>query len=131
MLQNYTYIDVNPRPSSNSHGDLLTDKEAIIVSSLSNLLQCWRGDRGRIGRPDYFSRLHELLQEPVDEITAGIIQISLIQSIRKHEPRIELIESRTGVVPKPELPGYLVIVSFTIRGLSGKHQSQYEVQAGG
>lgn len=131
MLQEVTYIDLNPRPSQNSYGDLLTDKAAIIVGSIANLLQCWHGDRGRIGRPEYSSRLHHLLQEPVDERTAAIIQLSLIQSIQKHEPRIRLIEQRTGVVPQPKLPGYLVIVSFNIIGLRGTHTGQYQVQAGG
>ena len=131
MFQEYTYLDLNPRPSSNSHGDLLTDREAIVVGSISNLLQCWRGDRGRIGRPEYFSRMHELLQEPIDERTASIIQTSLVQSIQRHEPRITLIDRRTGVIPKVDIPGYLVVITFRINGLDRVYSEQYQVQAGG
>ena len=131
LYQNTTYVDLNPRPSSNSHGDLITDRAAIMIGSIANLIQCWKGDRGRIGRPEYFARTYDLLQEPIDERTASIIQMSLIQSIQKHEPRIRLIESRTGVKPEPRLPGYLIVVTFEIRGLNETHTARYQVQSGG
>ena len=130
-METLGYIDVNPNPSTNTHGDLVRDRQAIIISSLSNLFQCHEGDRGRIFRPDYYTRLYQLLQEPIDRTTSNIIRISLIQSIQKWEPRIELIESDTGVVPDYRIPGYHVVVSFRFRGAAEIHNAEFEVKYGG
>ena len=124
------YLDVNPNPD-NTYGDLLEDKNAIIVGSLANLLKCPEGDRGRIFRPDYYSRLYDLLQEPMGESTSTILRLSLIQSIEKWEPRIELIPGQTGVVPDYSLPGYQVVVAFRFLNSSQVNKANFAVHVGG
>lgn len=121
------YIDVNPNPD-NTYGDLVYDDAAIIVASLSNLFRCWPGNRGRIFQPAYFSRLYDILQEPVDQITADTLRLSIIQSIDKWEPRVRVISGRTGVVPDYTLPGYHIVVAFRILATSKSTEANFQIK---
>jgi len=120
----FGYIDVNPDPS-NSKGDLLYEKDAVVFGSLRNLFSCPEGDRGRIFRPNYWTSLFNLLQEPMDTLTAARIRMAVVQEAQAWEPRIEVLAGLTQVLPVPTLPGYKVILGFRIVGEGQAQQATF------
>ena len=130
-MQELGYIDLNPNPTGNTYGDLLRDEKAVIVGSLSNLFRCPKGDRGRTYRPDYGSRFYELLQEPVDAITATAIRMTLVQTVERWEPRIRIDNANTGVVVDYDLPGYQLVIAFRFVGSDELHRASFALRSGG
>lgn len=107
-----TWIDVNSRYKQSNKPLLLTNVSAIN-NSLQNLFSCPIGSRGRIMQPRYGTFIYNLLQEPIDAITANKLRASLIQTIEEWEPRIQLDYSSTYVIPDSMRPGYKVQVKYT------------------
>lgn len=131
VTQEFGYIDVNPDPTGNGYGDLLYGEAAVVVGSIRNMFACPIGDRGRIFQPTYGTWLYQLLQEPLDAITAHKIEIALIQSIQNWEPRIEILAGLTSVNEDYQLPGYLIVVGFRMVGMDNTTQASFAVPQGG
>lgn len=106
-LNSASWIDMNSRFTKDNLPDRLPD-DLAIVNSLYNLFNCAVGQRGKIFQPEYGSEWLAYLQEPIDQITASKMRISMIQSIARWEPRITLDYSRTSITAVPQLPGYAV-----------------------
>lgn len=103
------YVDVNTELLINAKPELLGGSDAIN-NSILNILNCSIGSRPF--QRDYGSRLLHFIQEPVDRVTATKIEISLIQSIERWEPRITLNRQSTSVVPYDDRTGYNVTISY-------------------
>lgn len=112
------FIDVNPHPSPGSP-ILLFDGTAILAS-IRNLLLSPEGSRGRIFQEDYFARLFDLLQEPLDDTTSNLISVSLFQSIIRWEPRIRMQPSDVQVFVDEGLPGYRILLAVTVNGVTSQ-----------
>lgn len=114
-LSSAVWIDVNTKVGLNNYPDRLPDELGIQLSSLYNLLRCPIGARGRTFQPTYGTILYHLLQEPLNNRSAGKIQIGLIQAIERWEPRIAMDRSQTTVIPVYDLPGYKLRLVFSLR----------------
>tara|TARA_B100002019_G_C20939155_1_gene435952 strand:- start:242 stop:622 length:381 start_codon:yes stop_codon:yes gene_type:complete len=81
-------LDFNPHPLS---GDvtILTDMNALM-RSLRNLV--FTGKYDRPFRPELDSGLRNYLFEPMTALTAVRISNAIENTIRNHEPRVELID---------------------------------------
>lgn len=110
---NVVWLDVNTNIGLNGKSDLLPNMRAL-VNSLFNLFQCPIGARGPIFEPEYGSVLFNMLQEPLDFISARKIQIGLVQAVQRWEPRIELDMNRTQVAPDYNRNAFLVMLVFKI-----------------
>lgn len=62
----------------------------VIWGSIINILHTPIGTRVR--KPDFGSRLHDLLFEPNDELLVGLARIYIAEALAKWEPRIEVVE---------------------------------------
>lgn len=111
-LAGASYIDTNTGYTVNGLPDRVPDELSVALSGLVNLFNCPIGARGRIMEPTYGSIWWELLQEPLDDITAGKIQTAMIQAINIWEPRVILDMSGTSVVADPQAPGYDVTIAY-------------------
>ena len=118
-----TWIDVNTNVTRNTLPDRVPDAIAIMDCSLYNLLNCHVGGRARTFEPLYGSYLYHFLQEVLSETTALSIRMSLLASIARWEPRIELDHSNTWVRPNYDLPGY--VLRITGRLVSGEDTNWY------
>lgn len=112
-LKNALWVDVNPLFTVNSLPDQLPDILSVQYASLYNLFNCPIGARARTFQPEFGSMWYQFLQEPLDSITAGKMQIAMIQAITRWEPRIKLNYSNTFIQPNMQLPGYTVRIAFT------------------
>jgi len=121
-LNNALWVDVNPLFTVNSLPDQLPDVQSIQYCSLFNLFNCPIGARGRTFQPEFGSLWYQFLQEPIDDNTSQKMQIGMIQSIARWEPRIVLDYSNTFVTPDLNIPGYRVRIAFTW-SLTGTPQS--------
>ena len=109
-LQNAAWIDANSRFTTDNLPDRLPNVLAV-TNSLWNLFNCPIGARGKIFQPEYGSEWHKFLQEPIDDMTAATMRVSMFQSITRWEPRIALDYANTTIVAKPELPGYVITIA--------------------
>lgn len=113
------WLDVNTLIDTNGKPDLVANEQAIN-NSLYNLFRCNIGGRGPIFQPEYGTGLLQLLEEPLDYITANKIRIVFIQAIQRWEPRIELDMSRTRVDPNYDLAAFQVQIYYSIVGLDAQ-----------
>lgn len=110
-LYGATWVDINTLVSQDNLPDRLPDQLSITNSSLRNLLTTRIGERGKIFQPEYGSEWYTYLQEPLDDVTATKMQITLIQAIARWEPRIVLDYANTYIQPNYDLPGYFVHIA--------------------
>lgn len=107
------WLDVNSNMSLNGRPDLLANVRAL-VNSLFNLFSCPIGARGPIFEPEYGCMLANMLQEPMDALSANKIKASLIQSVQKWEPRIEILLNQTSVTPDYNANAFRVTLVFLV-----------------
>lgn len=112
-LQNAIFTDINPLYGVDNLPLVLADEASVQKCSLFALLNCPWGDRGGLFEPTYGTGLPWFIQEPIDEITAQQIQMSLYDTFSQWEPRIEI--NSVQVEPRYTLPGYQVTVSATYK----------------
>ena len=114
LKTNATYSDLNRFFGQEGAPDLLFDKQAIS-QALFNIFQTLVGEAGPIFEPEFGSILPQLLQQPLDEITAFEIRAATIQAAQRWEPRIEVDSSQTSVIVDQVSPGYQVYLVYRIR----------------
>lgn len=91
--------------------DLLVKKEdAAVKQAILNLLLTEKGER--LYNAEYGSDLRGHLFEPLDFGTAGIIQDSILRSIRNYEPRVSV--ENCLVEPNFDSNGFDVRLDFLV-----------------
>lgn len=73
------------------------DIRLLVRSSIYQILGTKQGER--VMEPEFGSRVHELLFEPIDEITISLARVYTIQAIERWEPRVVLndVEVRIAI----------------------------------
>tara|TARA_B100000085_G_scaffold236882_1_gene225696 strand:- start:3709 stop:4104 length:396 start_codon:yes stop_codon:yes gene_type:complete len=103
-------VTMSPHPIT---GDLLVTKnDAAVKQAVVNLVLTAPGERffdDQLG-----TRVSELLFEPLDFGTAGLIKDQINTTLRAYEPRIDITE--ITVDPNFEENAFDVALEFTIRG---------------
>ena len=103
-------VTFKKHPVSN---DLVTVKDkAAIVQSITALLLTRKGERPF--QPLLGSGIQNILFEPLDYGSAGIIRSEIQDVLTRYEPRVRVEDIR--VVPDAMNNGYDVEVSYTIVG---------------
>ena len=93
--------------------DLVTVKDkAAIVQAITSLLFTQKGERPF--QPDLGCDLYGSLFEPLDFVTAGVIQSQINETISKYEPRIRVDD--ISVIIDEQNNGYSVEMFYTIVG---------------
>lgn len=106
------YTDIDPTFGMNPKtGDLLLVKdERSVRQAISNLLNTSFGER--LFHPTIGGSLRNLLFEPIDAITTLELKDRILQTIRKHEPRVGRID--VDVVAHADENFYNVNVEFSL-----------------
>ena len=108
-LQGATFIDLSPT-FGDFQPDLCPDVSAIRAS-LWNILTTPIRTRYRL--ESFGSTLLYIIGEPHDSTTENSIQVSVLQSILRWEPRIKVLPSDIEIETL-EMTGYKVNITFTI-----------------
>jgi phage baseplate assembly protein W len=125
-----TYIDINPQFNlQTSSGLLVRDEHAIMFGSLYNLLVTPSNGRSRIFQEDYSCGLMSLLQEPLDNNTAILIEMAVKQAVDKWEPRVR--NTSVKVRADPRLPGYNVFLVCNAIGLQESFSATFQFKQQG
>lgn len=78
----------------------------------------------RIYRPDFGCRIHDLMFEPNNAITAAAAEVYCEEAIYKYEPRVESVTCRAR--PNPDEPNRLdVRIEYVIAGKNEKRNLVY------
>jgi phage baseplate assembly protein W len=96
--------------------------EAKIQESILVILGTARGER--VMRPDFGSRLHELVFAPINTSTRGLIIHYVTEALVTWEPRIELL--RVDVTEEDALRGILqVSIEYKVRATNSRFNLVY------
>lgn len=103
-------INFKPHPIT---GDLqVTKEEAAIKQAVVNLLLTVPGERPF--QSDLGSSIMAMLFEPLDYGVAALIKTEIMNTIKKYEPRIDVVE--LFVEPEFDQNSFSVHMEFEIRG---------------
>lgn len=104
--------DLNPQFAAHpTTGDIVKSKGVNAISaSISNILKTEPTER--VMRPTIGTPLTQVLFEPIDGITAGLVRSIITNSIREFEPRATI--KQITVVPEPLELRYHVTITFTV-----------------
>jgi len=119
------WIDVNADYGVLSGAELLLDEKAIN-GSLRNLMRCHIGSRRMLR--EYGTYIAYYLQEPLIPLTADSMLSSLVQSITRWEPRVQVDIANSSVEADTRLPGYRVTLSYQILKTNNTGQFQFSVK---
>jgi phage baseplate assembly protein W len=111
----FTYTDIDPNFIKNPKtSDLMLTKDSKAIKvALQNLLATAFGER--LFQPQIGASLRPLLFEPIDTITTFEMRDRILQTIRKHEPRVSNII--VDVVANPDTNSYEVSVEYSIQSI--------------
>lgn len=93
-----------------THDVLTVVNEDSVKRALKLLIMTRTGEAPFF--PNYGSRLHTILFEPVDPITSVLIQHELRDTIQAFEPRVQIVD--LSVTPTPDELGYDVNLTFAV-----------------
>jgi phage baseplate assembly protein W len=100
--------DINPHPQT---GDIVRYvNENAVKRSIRNLILTNKGER--LFQPDFGSDISSVLFEPMDSITAGVLQDYINKAITNHEPRCKLIS--VDIVANEAKQAYIVNVKYMV-----------------
>lgn len=86
--------------SRKSGGVAIREGVNKINQAISNLLSTRQGER--VLRPNYGSRIHGIVFEPLDEATLDLISIYIQEALETWEPRIVVRSVRAEIHPHRE-----------------------------
>ncbi|MBT0768204.1 GPW/gp25 family protein [Kineosporia sp. J2-2] len=95
----------------------LTSGAADLDSSVRMVLLTAPGER--LMRPDFGCRIHELVFEPINPNTLGLIRHAVREALARWEPRVAVEE--VDVVAAPRVPGLVDIhVGYRVRATNDR-----------
>ena len=113
--KNVRISDLNPEMGSPGQPSLLFGERAVRMS-LKNLLSSFRGDRSRTFNTSWGCNVLEHLQEPGSDTMAMLIKSSIVDAIREHDSRVEVVNSATTVTMRSDGQAYDVFLAYRISG---------------
>ena len=93
---------------------LVSTDEQAIKNSLNNIFSTKRGEK--ILNPEFGSSLEMFLFEPITPFIAKSIGDTILQNIRKYEPRIVI--NNVNVYPRPDENMYIVKIYYSNMNLN-------------
>ena len=86
-MADYMYTDIDIGMIKQTDGDITKDTNIEAVkNSISNILSTMQGSRRML--PEFAGAFHNLIFEPMDEVTARLIAERMIEAINKWDSRV-------------------------------------------
>ena len=96
----------------------------IIYSSLYNILNTRKGER--VNLPEFGTRLHTLLFEPLDGVTRKLAENLITEDIQRWERRIKLLDVKVG--QNEDLNELHISVRYIITGTGQASQANLTIR---
>lgn len=109
-MENWVDLDLNLTKKTDGDINEFVGINAV-KSSLRNIFETMQGSRRMI--PEFAIGIYELLFDPIDEVTAGVIAENFLYSIEKWDSRI-VIEN-LNIDAKPDKNLYIITLSFSLK----------------
>lgn len=121
--RNYVYRDMNSNLLLNSNKtDVITNDDVnAVFGSIKNIFDYKPGER--ILEPEFGMNFGGLLYEPMSEKTANSLGLTIHNTLKRWEPRINLGE--IDVIPDFDDNTYYVTVNFTIKSVRTIKNQQF------
>ncbi len=126
-LKGATWIDVNTQYGQDNLPDRLPDQLAITNCALYNLLNCAPGQRARTFQPTFGSEWLRFIHEPIVDNTAAKMESSMLDSLERWLPQIEIDRKSTRILADTSLPGYKVRIGIKSPFSNSPYQIKFEV----
>lgn len=111
-MSRYMYSDIDIELSKYTDGDVTRDTEIeAIKNSIKNIVNTMPGSRRML--PNFAGNFHNLLFEPIDEITGRELGYSLVEAIRTWDDRV-IIEN-IDVISVPDYNKYECTLNFRVK----------------
>jgi phage baseplate assembly protein W len=113
MANEAYYSDIEIELVPQQDGDITRDiDEEAIINSLRNILLTSKGTRRML--PTFATNLDNILFEPIDAKTTGIIRASIIDAVNKWDDRVTIVE--LYIKPLYDQNAYDCLFHFRIKG---------------
>lgn len=126
--RNYVYRDINSNLLLNSNKtDVITNDDVnAVLGSIKNIFDYKPGER--ILEPEFGMNFGGLLYEPMNEKTANSLGLTIHNTLKRWEPRINIGE--IDVIPDYDDNTYYITVNFTIKSIitNKKYQFNYALR---
>lgn len=116
------YSDINPdNPFDNS----LVENAESVLYSLTNIFSTDQDER--LFNLDVTANLNDLLFEPISDEITSLIYARVVDAIHRLEPRVQLNNQNSWVIPNYDANEYIAYFEFTILGLQGVYNQGFRL----
>jgi phage baseplate assembly protein W len=109
--QLYFFNDLERRFQQRSNQIIVTGSDALN-EDIDNILECPVGSF--MFNRNFGSRIKSILFEPMNDLTAYRLKISVIEAIEKWEPRVRVILPQSVVIPYYDIHLYIAYIVYQI-----------------
>jgi phage baseplate assembly protein W len=109
--QLYFFNDLERRFLQRSNQIVVTGADALN-ENIDNILECPVGSF--MFNRAFGSRIKSILFEPMNDLTAYRLKISIVEAIEKWEPRVQVVLQTSSVIPYYDIHLYVAQVVYII-----------------
>ena len=107
-----------------SDKSLVENAEAVLYA-LTNIFSTDQDER--LFNLDVTANLNDLLFEPISDEITSLIYARVVNAIQRFEPRVQLNNQNSWVIPNYDANEYIAYFEFTIIGLQGTYNQGFRL----
>lgn len=116
------YSDINP---DNPFDKSLIENAEAVLYALTNIFSTDQDER--LFNLDVTANLNDLLFEPISDEITSLIYARVVNAIQRFEPRVQLNNQNSWVIPNYDANEYIAYFEFTIIGLQGTYNQGFRL----
>lgn len=116
------YSDINP---DNPFDKSLVENAESVLYALTNIFSTDQDER--LFNLDVTANLNDLLFEPISDEITSLIYARVVNAIQRFEPRVQLNNQNSWVIPNYDANEYIAYFEFTIIGLQGTYNQGFRL----
>lgn len=116
------YSDINP---DNPFDKSLVENAEAVLYALTNIFSTDQDER--LFNLDVTANLNDLLFEPISDEITSLIYARVVNAIQRFEPRVQLNNQNSWVIPNYDANEYIAYFEFTIIGLQGTYNQGFRL----
>lgn len=122
------HSDLNPEFGTPGAPAILYGEDAVR-KAVQIFLTSLVGSRSRTFNVLWGCDAPKLLQEPFGDVTANALRATVIASLARFEPRIEVLAPLTKVIPRLDMTAYEVLLVYRMSGIDHVRSYSFLIQS--